>query len=160
MTPIYQMTFEPNGGNSFGLVFSEETEDFNQPVFVLPTKQNNHWWTENYYLPGEIDGKYKEFRLTFKNGVFELKDETLKHTIRFGVGLGDLFFRIHPLDRHFFYEEFTLKYIGKHKDLVSPFDRFIPLSPLDLLIMDDAFRQNKACFVGMTPVFGERNVEQ
>jgi hypothetical protein len=44
----------------------------------------------------EIEGKYKEFRLTFKNGVFELKDETLKHTIRFGVGLGDMFLRIHP----------------------------------------------------------------
>jgi hypothetical protein len=160
MTPIYQMAFEPNGDNSFGLVFSEETEEFNQPVFVLPIIQNNQWWTEDYYLPGEIEGKYKEFRLTFKNGVFVLKDEILKHTIRFGVGLGDVFLRIHPIDRHFFYEELPLKYIGKHQNIVTPFDRFIPLSPLDLLIMDDAFRQHKACFVGLTPVFGERNDKQ
>jgi hypothetical protein len=51
MTPIYQMTFEPNGDNSFGLVFSEETEEFKQPVFVLPIRQNNQWWNEDYYLP-------------------------------------------------------------------------------------------------------------
>lgn len=154
------MAFEPNGDNSFGLVFSEETEVYNQPVFVLPIRHNNQWWTEDYYLPGEIEGKYKEFRLTFKNGVFVLKDEILKHAIRFGVGLGDVFLRIHPMDRHFFYEKLPLKYIGKHQNIVTSFDRFIPLSPLDLLIMDDAFRQHKACFVGLTPVFGEKNDKQ
>lgn len=157
MTPIYQMTFEPNGEDSFGLVFSEETEDINQPVFVLPIRQNNQWWTEDYYLPGEFEGNYIEFRMQFKNGVFLLQDENLKHNIRFSVGLRDMFLTIQPMDRYFFYEVPTLKYIGKHQNIVKPFDQFIPLSPLDLLIMDDAFRQHKACFVGLTPVFGEIN---
>jgi len=156
MTPIYQMTFKPNCDNSFGLVFSEESDEFNQPVFVLPTRQNNQWWDEDYYLPGEIEGKYRDFRLTFKNGILILQDETLKHTIRFSVGLEDIFLKKHPMAMHFLYEELPLKYIGKHQSFVSPFDIFIPLSPLDLLIMDDAFRQHKACFVGLTPVFGER----
>jgi hypothetical protein len=52
MRPIYQMIFEPNGDNSFGFIFSEESEDFNQPVFVIPTRQNDNWWSDNYYLPG------------------------------------------------------------------------------------------------------------
>lgn len=156
MKPVYQMILEPNGNNSLGLVFSEESEDFNQPVFVLPINENDSWWDERYYFPGEINGDYTEFELTFKDSLFLINDNRLDHSIRFAIGYDYFLYRIHPRDWRFLYEDAPLKYLGKHDDLVKPFSRFIPLNPLDLLIMDISFKKHQTCFVGLTPVFGER----
>jgi hypothetical protein len=134
MTPIYQMTFESKDS----LVFSVETDEFNTLVYALPIRQNNKFWSDVYYLPGEIDGKYKDFKLTFEEGVFVIKDVTI-NTIRFGIG------------------KLPLKYIGKHQQIVNPYERFIQLYPIDILIMDNAYLQHKAFFVGLTPMFGEKN---
>ncbi|MFD1003411.1 hypothetical protein ACFQ21_29070 [Ohtaekwangia kribbensis] len=110
----------------------------------------------NYYLPGEIGGEYMEFKMTLKNDLIVMNDDRLKHTIRFGFGYDYLRYRIHPMDRHFLLRENEFKYLGKRKDFVLPFDRFIPLYPLDLLIMDFCYKEFQACFVGLTPVFGQR----
>lgn len=157
MTPIFQMVFETQSDSSIGLVFSEEADGFNQPVFVLPLRsQNINWSDEDFYLPGEIEGQYKEFRLSYEKGFLLIKDEKLKNTIRFGIGLDDMYLRKNFVDRYLFYRNLPFKYIGKNQSLVYPFEEFIPLLPLDLLIMDNEFRQQKACFVGLTPLFGKR----
>jgi hypothetical protein len=154
MSPVFQMIFEPTA-DQFGLTFSEESDNFNQPVFVLPTTGNQNWWNESYYFPGELNGKYRDFELKFNNGLFIIADQDLKHSLRFDVGLNNF-----PPDMGYIpngiIRSSYLKYVGNLQKFIYPFDSFLVINPLDLLIMDFLFREHKACFVGLTPTFGER----
>jgi hypothetical protein len=147
--PVFQMILEPSGSR-FGLKFSQESDDFSTPVFVIPLYQNAWHYADEYYMPGEISGRPINFKLANDEfGRLVLKDERLNFHIFFdGRFAGDSDLR----DYHF-------NYIGEFKEFLGPYQTFQIIVPLDLLVMDQLFLEQRACFVGLTPTFGERIIQ-
>jgi hypothetical protein len=159
MLPIFQMIIDFDGNNSFGLKFSTETDSFVPPVFTIPRQPNLYGNT--FYMPGEIHGEYVNFLAKFNEQQYALviDDIRLGNPVKFQIPYPDYYtmkMPYFPTDN--LHPFFSLKYTGNDTKTVKHYQDFIILSPLDLLVMDSLYVEKKACFVGLTPVYG--NEEQ
>jgi len=138
--PVYQMVFARSSNSTLGLAFNSETEIeqislSRTPLFVIPHIPLMGTNFE-YYFPGELNGEYTDYSLNVDNteGPLIIADPRLNHPVRFGF---------HSFDQ-------TFAYLGKRDDLIDPHTHFYILKPLDLPIMDKLYRDQGACFVGLT----------
>lgn len=155
--PIFQMILVPGLNDIWELNFSEETEDYVQPVFVIPQKAIDHWGEYDFDLPGELEGKYVNYTLRQKNSLLSIEDKRLNHTVNFSIYTSNFNLPGYSYFPPWFYEYSYLNYTGKRLDVIKPYsEKFILIEPIDLLVMDELFQKQSACFVGYTPTFGNR----
>jgi|GEM_PF-6790024 len=154
LLPVFQMVIEEDDDGTISLSFSTEQAENIQPCFVIPLKPDRDRISDSYYLPGEIYRKPVNFTLHREDNFFVLNGNGLLHTIRFRLFYPETGFLSD--DRSLPLNEFIFTYKGTHNDLVFPYTQFMIITPVDLLIMDELYRQQKACFVGLTPAFGTR----
>jgi hypothetical protein len=150
------MVPEQNRNGEYSLSFSEEHEEYIQPCFVIPSLALNKWQENKLYMPGEIAGIQVNFNLEAQSPFFYIiKDERLLYEIRFQVLYVNT---LNPLinPENLFYGKFDFEYQGLHLPFITPYTRFVIITPLDLLVMDELYRKHKACFVGLTPSFGKK----
>lgn len=138
--PVYQMVFARSSNSSLGLAFNSEAEiGLSQlsriPLFVIPHIPLMGTNFE-YYFPGELNGEYTDYNLNIDDTESPLiiADPRLRYPVRFGF---------HSFDQSFVY-------LGKRDDLIDPHTHFYILKPLDQPIMDKLYRDQGACFVGLT----------
>lgn len=151
--PIFQMVIEQECDGEYSLSFSNERDDYVQPCFVIPLRKSHPELANEYYMPGEIDGREVNFSVSRKEDFFVLSGHELLYDVRFKLLL--------PWDRFLpaemtFLSDISYPYKGTYSDFIYPYERFTIIVPLDLLIMDELYKQQKACFVGLTPVFGNK----
>ncbi|WP_448700084.1 hypothetical protein ACFGVR_23230 [Mucilaginibacter sp. AW1-3] len=134
------MVFARSANSTLGLAFSSETEIEHislstVPLFVIPhiPMLGNNF---EYYFPGELNGQYTDYCLNIDitESPLVIADPRLKYPVHFGF---------HSFDQPF-------AYLGKRDDLVGQHTHFYLLKPLDLPIMDKLYRDQGACFVGLT----------
>jgi hypothetical protein len=171
MLPILQMIIEPNDNGYFGLKFTTETEEYLPPAFVIPMPAGERELQNEYYMPGEIRGEYVNFIARFNKdfNFLVIDDKRLGNTsIRFQLSYENPFFSDIPILHKFpFQKDFPriiapytqFRYIGNEIGMVHDYSRFVLLNPIDLLIMDGLYQKMKACFVGLTPAYGDRIFE-
>lgn len=150
---IFQMQLALNDLIHLGWVFSDETSWFQSPSFTLPWRPDEDFNSFKYVLPGEFKGEYRDFELKFNGSIFLL--EFQNRIIRFAIHdpLGPLDFRGLPFLRSY-------PYVGKHKEVLEAYNlnyalySFLPLMPLDLLLMDELYLNSRLVLVGVTAKFG------
>ncbi len=156
---VYQFAIVPNGNNKFGLIFSEESESYNSPIFAVSTR--NNLYDSNFRFPGEINGEYQEFELT-------ASEYGLKLNTKFSENNSLLFtYSLFPEDDYIFFRRrfmkapfypfYRLQYIGKRNDIIPKNEEFQVIIPRDLITMDRLFKEQKFCLVGYTPTFSGNN---
>jgi RNA polymerase sigma-70 factor (ECF subfamily) len=151
--PIFQMQLGLRDHIGLGWLFSDETNWFQTPSFTLPWKPQEDFSSFKYVIPGEIGGEYNNFELRYVGSIFLLELEG--RTVRFAIHdpLGPLDFRGFPFLRSF-------PYIGKHKEVLKAYKlseatcSFIPLMPLDLMVLDELYLSSRLLLVGVTAMFG------
>lgn len=150
---VYQFVLEPKNNGQFGLIFSEESEVYQSPVFAISTR--TELIHDTYSFPGELGGEYTEFKLTFRRESFLLKDGRLEYNLKFQIFpfLNDeYYYQIRNLKMKFPYYPY-FSYIGRHKALFNKEEEFQIIVPTDLMLMDKLYLENKFCLVGYTPTF-------
>lgn len=151
---VYQFVIVPDGKNKFGLVFSEECETYNSPIFAVSTE--NNLFSTKFRFPGEINGKYREFDLQANENYLSLSTSSIKTDLRFTYSFfldDDYFFFRRRFMKDPFYPYYRLKYIGKFEHKIEHGKEFQIIIPRDLITMDRLYRENKFCLVGYTPTF-------
>ena len=152
---VYQFILEPQDNGRFGLIFSEESEDFHSPVFAISV-DTIEFLHDSYIFPGEIDNEYSEFKLISKAESFILKDERFGYDLQFFTFpylLDEYFYRIRNMKTPFPYYYPFYNYIGKYKNLFRIDERFQIIVPSNLMMMDRLFFEKGLCLVGYTPTF-------
>ena len=155
--PIFQMRLGLNRRSNVGFVFPDEEDGKDSPLnyspaFTIAWRPDINFKDVEYVLPGEIGGEYVHFYFRFEGGLFVLRYK--KRAIRFALwdAGGPQDFRGMPFFRAF-------PYVGKTMALLDDYGKsdvfsFVPLTPVDLLVMDHLYRESRTVFVGVTPAFG------
>lgn len=152
---VFQFILEPANGQ-FGLIFSEESDVFQSPVFGIPTRSIDYIHG-TFFFPGEINNEYTEFQLKRKRDSFLIEDERIDFELQFQIIplLNDeLYYQTRNLKLPLPYSPY-FKYIGKYDSLFNENEIFQILVPMDLMIMDQLFLKKGFCLVGYTPSFNE-----
>jgi hypothetical protein len=158
---VYQFVLEPQENGNFGLVFSEECETYNSPIFAVPIL-NGDLFSSTFKFPGEIEGSYKEFDLSNKaKGELEIYVKELEQRLifRYYPFYDEEFYYIRRFMKGFLDQFYPLKYIGTKNNLIDRNSDFHIITPTDLILMDQLYREKKFCLVGYTPVFNGESKE-
>lgn len=160
--PIFQLTYCLDEEQKPGLCFPSEAKETSNPslVFGIPVLlgYDAYWGLPAYlqenqfYFPVNINGRYAEVTasLEFPNLVFNLPG--LIQQITFEMDLPQ-FFPPPNITKDQLYQ------IYKGGQLTFRNLRFITLSAVSILAMDDLYLTNHIVFVGYTPNYGEINRE-
>lgn len=151
---VYQFVLVPDGNDKFGLVFSEECETYNSPIFAVSTNNNLH--NAEFKFPGELNGDYREFSLQANENYLTLRTKEIEQRLLFTYSLfpdDDFFFYRRRFMKDPFYPFYRLKYIGEKEGKIKRGEEFQIIVPRDLITMDRLYKENKFCLVGYTPTF-------
>jgi hypothetical protein len=156
---VYQFALSLDENGEFGLVFSSESEtDYNSPIFAITTSKSDLFENKSLRFPGEINGRYVEFRMSTENGRFRINDNKIGIDINFRTYFSLNDYRYFPkrfLEEPFIYSH--LKYIGNEKNMFDSNEMFQIIVPTDLILLDLLYKEKGFCLVGHTPIFNEEN---
>ena len=133
MIPVFQMVLVPST-SGWELKFSEESNEFSQPLFVIPKKKI--LVGDEFVFPGEFRGKYINYVMRYDKKL-TIDDVRLNQVVNFRLTSN------------------VFSYCGKRFDIVKSYRKFIIIAPIDLSVMDKLFIDQGVCFVGLTPQFGK-----
>jgi hypothetical protein len=159
MLPIFQMAIDFTPEGKIGLIFSTEAETYYlPPVFTIQISNIGPIFQQTYYMPGELKGEPTNFVANWDNYFLSIRDTRLTQSISFVIPY--YYPRVEEMrETAPYFDSFgSLPYIGTNTKIASPNDRFALLYPLDLMSMDAMYKLLGACFVGLTPVFGNANL--
>jgi len=152
--PVFQMSLGMDSESRIGWLLSDETaqpDDAYSFAFTVPWHPNISFDQFDFVLFGDRQGELLEFPLKFDGHLFINEQTKTRFSLSDPLAPND--FRGLPFLRPF-------PYIGAFRetlesyDLTGDFLSFLPLTPLDLLRMDDLFLKQHIAFVGVTHSFG------
>jgi len=152
--PVFQMSLGMDSASRIGWLLSDETEqpdDAYSFAFTVPWHPNISFDQCDFVLFGDRQGKLLEFPLKFDGHLFINEQTKTRFSLSDPLAPND--FRGLPFLRPF-------PYIGAFRETLESYDltrdflSFLPLTPLDLIRMDDLFLKEHITFVGVTHSFG------
>lgn len=181
MPQVYQMIVAPNADGELGLMFASElinnSDNDNTDgniastslmVFALPINHRSDLFDLEYSFPGMVNGEYNEFPLSFNREIsmLEVKGFRLNNKIPISLRFKLLYLpsqldeleliddELYRVPRYYYTD--PLKYFGNN-NIITREQLFLPFIPIDIILMDILYLEQKICLVGRTPVFGVDN---
>lgn len=169
--PIFQLVWGNSHNDKFGLMFPSELEyesasfTYAIPVQILDGNQRPNYsqldqvlFSTRYYFPVDVAGLFTPI----EGRIDESKVAQNNYSIGFRMPDGQLAsFEIDVYATRSFYRLKGMKitslnkYVGKYRHGIFDTCAFIPLNPMDVSILNEAFRVSKIIFVGQTSTYGE-----
>lgn len=160
------MAFGQNSEGKEGLLFASELEENDYPsvMFVVPVinslADTNGLWgyleKGDFYFPILLGDKYIELKAKVNLPYFNFAIPGIDISYSFELEVNSVYpWPIILLNRA---REKPFKYIGSHDSFLVKNDGFFSLLPIDLYEMDQLYYEHKGVFVGYTPNFPEKIV--
>ncbi|MBC7900081.1 MAG: hypothetical protein H7070_08505 [Saprospiraceae bacterium] len=160
--PIYQMALSYNSNNSIDLLFPSEQKNSDSQSFVYTLPVFGH---RNYNDYLDLLTRHKiYFPISQMNDATEAIARLNNWELDFEIGGGAFTVKFALRDwGHTCLSRWTsilkkklvpLNYVGEMQYLLPDTTEFVCLKPVDLQIMDEAYLEIRAIFVGLCPNFG------